>query len=172
MMGSGMFTEATMDDCEAVAALAAKTFTESFGHLYRPENLVQHLATTCSADYFRESLRSGDTLLMLHDGDALIGYGKVGQMRLPYQPVPRGAQEIHRVYIDRPYQGRGLGKALMFELMALPRITTASAVFLSVWEENITAQALYHQYGFKPVGKYLYQVGDQYDQEIIMARLR
>lgn len=168
-----MFTEATHNDCAAIATFAAKSFTDTFGHLYRPENLAQHLAEKCSQQFFEEALAKGSTLLMLHDADRLIGYAKVGHLALPVKPpVPKGAQEIHRVYIDKEFQGRGLGKALMLHILSLPRITTAASVYLGVWEENLQAQSLYSHYNFKPVGHYLYAVGDQYDKEIIMARMR
>ncbi len=166
-----MITEATHADCVALAALAAKTFTQAFGHLYRPENLATHLATHSKADFFAAALEAGDTILMSHVDGALVGYAKVGQVGLPVKPpIPKGAQEIHRVYVDKAYQGRGLGKALMLHILSLPRITTASMVYLGVWEENLKAQALYTQFGFKAVGHYIYKVGDQSDQEIIMAR--
>jgi len=168
-----MFTQATHADCEAVAALAQKTFLESFGHLYRPENRAAHVAEKFSTEFFTHALEAGDTILMLHDAARLIGYAKVGHLNLPMKPpIARGAQEIHRVYIDKEFQGRGLGKALMLHILSLPRIAAASAVYLGVWEENLRAQHLYTLYGFEPVGKYLYQVGDQADQEIIMARVR
>ena len=168
-----MFTEATPDDCEAIAALAEKTFVDAFGHLYRPENRQAHVAEKFSSEFFRAALAEGDTILMLHDAQRLIGYAKVGHLALPVKPpIPRGAQEIHRVYIDKEFQGRGLGKALMLHILSLPRIASASAVYLGVWEENLRAQHLYTLYGFAPVGKYLYQVGDQADNEIIMARVR
>ncbi len=171
--GDSMFTEATIDDCEAVAALAQKTFIEAFGHLYRPENREAHVVEKFSAAFFRDALASGDTILMLHDAARLIGYAKVGHLSLPVKPpIARGAQEIHRVYVDKEFQGRGLGKALMLHILSLPRIAAASAVYLGVWEENLRAQHLYTLYGFEPVGKYLYQVGDQADNEIIMARTR
>lgn len=166
-----MFIEATIDDCRDIAQFAAKTFSETFGHLYRTENLLQHLVQKFSADYFRQSLAAGDTLLMLKEGERMVGYAKVGHVDLPVKsPIPKGAQEIHRVYIDKEFQGRGLGKAMMLHILSLPRIATAPIVYLGVWEENVTAQSLYRQYGFEPVGKYLYQVGDQSDKEIIMAR--
>jgi ribosomal protein S18 acetylase RimI-like enzyme len=168
-----MFTEATHDDCKAIAKLAAKTFVDAFGHLYKPENLLQHLLQKFSAEFFTHALESGNTILMLKNADTLIGYAQVGHLALPVKPpVPKGAQEIHRVYIEKSFQGRGLGKALMLHILSLPRITTASCVYLGVWEENLRAQALYTQYGFEPVGRYLYQVGDQSDREIIMARTR
>ncbi len=166
-------SEATLADCEAIAAFAAKAFNETFGHLYRPENLLQHLLHKFSAAFFAEALANGDTLLMMKEGARIIAYAKVGHVDLPVKPpIPTGAQEIHRVYIDREFQGQGLGKALMLHILGLPRITTAPIVYLGVWEENLKAQSLYKQYGFTPIGHYLYQVGDQYDQEIIMARYK
>ena len=166
-------TEATQTDCEEVAQFAARSFTDTFGHLYRPENLLHHMLHKFSAAFFEEALAAGDTILMLREHTRLIGYAKVGHLGLPVKPpVSRGAQEIHRVYVDKEFQGRGLGKALMLHILSLPRIATASTVYLGVWEENLRAQALYKQYGFAPVGRYLYEVGDQSDREIIMARHR
>jgi ribosomal protein S18 acetylase RimI-like enzyme len=165
-------TEATRDDCEKVAALAAKTFSDAFGHLYRPENLAYHLLTKCSPSYYEQSIDAGDTILLLHEDGQLVGYAKVGHVEVPVKPLPRGAQEIHRVYVDKEFQGRGFGKALMLHVLSLPRIGTAPAVFLSVYEQNVKAQSLYTQSGFATVGHYLYQVGDQYDNEIIMVKTR
>lgn len=168
-----MFTEATLKDCEVLAALATQTFIDTFGHLYTDANRAAHIAEKFSPDYFAKALESGDTLVMAYSADQLIGYAKIGNLELPVKPpIPKAAQEIHRVYIDKAFHGRGLGKALMRHILALPRIALASTVYLGVWEENLKAQALYTQYGFQAVGRYLYQVGDQFDREIIMARVR
>jgi ribosomal protein S18 acetylase RimI-like enzyme len=165
--------DATPEDCAEVARLAARTFADTFGHLYQPHNLLHHVMSKCSEDYFREHLERGDSLLLLHLDGVLTGYAKVGHVDLPVKPpLPSGAQELHRLYVIKEQQGKGLGKALMVALMNLPRLQVAPAIYLGVWEENHRAQALYHQWGFNAVGKYLYQVGDQYDQEIIMARMR
>ena len=166
-----MFMEATKEDCVTIARLAAKTFTDTFGHLYTQANRERHIAEKQSVAFFEQSLDAGDTLIMLKEKDALIGYAKVGHVGLPVKPpIPSGAQEIQRVYIDKAHQGKGIGKATMLHILSLPRIMTASMVYLGVWEENVKAQALYKQYGFEQVGRYLYQVGDQFDREIIMAR--
>ncbi|MFZ4540562.1 MAG: GNAT family N-acetyltransferase [Rickettsiales bacterium] len=167
-----MFTEATIDDCETLAAFATKSFNETFGHLYRPENLALHTREKNSAEFFCHSLEAGDTVLKLQDGTRIIGYAKVGRVSLPVKPLPRGSQEIHRVYIDKEFQGRGLGKALMLHILSLPRVTAAPVVYLGVWEENIRAQHMYTLFGFEFAGRYLYHVGDQSDREIIMTRTR
>ena len=165
--------EATEQDCPAIAALARRTFAATFGDRLRPENLDAYLNARFSTEYFVQSLATGDTVLMLHAGEALIGYAKVGRLGLPVKPpVPKGAQEIYRVYVDQAYQGQGLGKAMMLHILSLPRVATAPAVYLGVCEGNITAQALYTQYAFQPVGRHLYYVGDESDREIIMARVK
>lgn len=165
--------DATPNECEAVAEFAAKTFTETFGHLYRPDNLLKHLFEKFSAGFFAEALAKGDSIILQEEAGKMVGYAKIGHLSLPVKPpIPKGAQEIQRVYIDPAFQGKGFGKALMLHILSLPRITTAPAVYLGVWEENLRAQQLYTQYGFEPVGRYLYHVGDQSDREIIMARVR
>jgi ribosomal protein S18 acetylase RimI-like enzyme len=164
---------AEMADCEAIAQLAARTFTDAFGHLYRPENLLHHILQKCSADFFSKSLARGDTILMLQQEGVLVGYAKAGRVDLPLSsPASKGAQEIHRLYIDAPHQGKGLGKTLMIALLALPHLATAPELYVGVWQENLRAQQLYTQYGFRAVGKYLYAVGDQYDPEIILCKKR
>ncbi len=167
-----MIREATQADVEALAEISARTFTESFGHLYRPENLASHLLKHSSVAYFRDALAAGDTLFVQEQDGKLVGYGKVGQMSLPYDKAPRGAQEIQRVYVDKAYHGQGLGKEMVFAMMALPRMENAPAIYLSVYEKNLIAQGLYAHYGFKPVARYQYQVGDEFDPEIIMGRVR
>jgi len=165
-----VITEATHADCAAVAALAAKTFTDTFGHMYDPADLQSHLDRYCSTDYYTQSLESGDTLLMMHLGDQFIGYAKIGHVTLPVKQAARGAQEIYRVYIDKPLQGRGFGKQLMLHILSLPRIQTSAEVYLGVWEDNFKAQALYRLYHFEMVGPYQFMVGNHTDTDIIMVR--
>lgn len=172
-MGTPLITPASAADSDALAALAARTFTATFGHLYNAQNLERHLAEHYSARYFHRAMASGEAILLLKDGDTLMGYGKIGHVQVPANPAPPpGAVEIHRVYLDAQYQGQGYGKQLLFALLNLPQVQLAPVVYLSVYEENLTAQGLYAHYGFKTVGQYLYQVGTQSDRELIMARVK
>ena len=162
---------ATIADCEALAALAAVTFADTFGHLYLAEDLASHLASSCSADYFRRALAKGDSLLMHHANGELIAYAKIGGVEVPVTPTHAvGSQGLHRLYIRRDHQRRGLGHALMQYILTLPRVVTAPAIYLGVWEENAPALALYRRYGFTPVGEHVFMVGHHPDRDIIMMR--
>jgi ribosomal protein S18 acetylase RimI-like enzyme len=163
---------ATLTDCARLSALSARSFTDTFGHRYRPENLAAHLDDHSGEAYYRESLAAGDEVLLLEHNQQLVGYAKLGEIGLPlgFTP-PAGAQELQRLYIDKSAQGQGLGKLLLAEALALPRLRRAPALYLGVWEENFRAQALYKAHGFQEIGEYAYAVGDEIDRELIYARL-
>jgi ribosomal protein S18 acetylase RimI-like enzyme len=158
---------ASIDDVQALSALARQTFIETFGYLYTAENLYQHLDKTCSTDFFMSSLKQ-DHIITARDGDLIIGYAKFGGLGLPVNNPQRDATEIHRLYVTQPYQARGVGAALMEEVMRHDRIQSSPAIYLGVWENNIKAQRFYSRYGFSAVGEYMYPVGTQLDREIIM----
>jgi len=172
MSDTPIIREGTLADCDAIGQIAAQTFTETFGHLYDPADLALHLKNYCSADYYIESLKAGDTLLMTHLGDTLIGYAKIGHVMLPVKNIIRGGQEIYRVYLLKAFQGKGYGKQLMLHILSLPRVQMASAVYLGVWENNLKAQSLYKLYNFQIIDRYQFPVGNHIDIDLIMVRKR
>lgn len=165
------FRQATTGDAPALAELAAETFIETFGHLYKEEDLRAHLAEKCSAEFFRQSMKNGDDIMIVEDKGKLAGYCKMGDIGLPVAYPPKSAQEIHRIYVRKPYQQQGLGQQLLDRALKSPRLAEASVVYLGVWEENDTAKQFYYRNGFMPVGRYLYYVGKQADREIILAHV-
>ena len=64
--------------------------------------------------------------------------------------VPPYEYEIHTVGVDPDYQGRGIGRAMMIELLAAagPEAT----VYLEVRTDNVAAIGLYTGLGFERVG--------------------
>lgn len=75
----------------------------------------------------------------------LIGYAgiaRLGRIR-PYE------YEIHTIGVDPAYQGQGIGKRLVTELLEL---ASGSVIFLEVRTDNVPAIALYESFGFVNVG--------------------
>ncbi len=167
-----LFREATPADAVQLAGFAASMFNETFGHLYKAADLESHLKEKCSVESFVEAFVEGDLMILAYDGDELIGYCKIGDVGLPVPHPPGGAQEIHRIYIRRKYHGSGLGQEMLKRALATQRLKEASLVYLGVWEENDRAKQFYYKNGFMPVGRYLYNVGAQVDNEMILARVQ
>ena len=76
----------------------------------------------------------------------LVGYA--GMARLGR--IPPYKYEIHTVGVDPAYQGRGIGRAMMTDLLAAAG--PDATVYLEVRTDNDAALALYTGLGFEKVG--------------------
>lgn len=156
-------------DAAVLAALGRDTFVEAFGPCYRPEDLSAFLTRTYRPELEAAALATpGTRLFLAEDGGNPVGYAKLGPCKLPVDPLPPGAMELHRLYVRAAYHGRRVGSALMEA--ALAAVPPGAPVYLGVWENNPGAQRFYARYGFRPVGNYHFYVGEQADREIIMLR--
>lgn len=162
------FSPATSADLPALAALAVETFTETFGHLYRAQDLHRHLETSCSLRFFEDALHTSEIVLARED-KTLTGYVKFGEVGLPVEHAPEDG-EIHRLYVAKRAQAQGVGRQLMEIALGSRRLRAAPALYLGVWENNLKAQRFYARYGFTEVGEYPYPVGDHIDRELILCR--
>jgi len=78
-------------------------------------------------------------------GEALIGYGGISRLGR----TPPFEYEIHTIGVDPAYQGRGIGRRLLDELLD---IADGAVVHLEVRTDNEPAIALYRSVGFAEVG--------------------
>ncbi len=79
------------------------------------------------------------------DGGALIGYGGISRLGR----TPPFEYEIHTIGVEPAYQGRGIGRRLLDELL---NIADGAVVHLEVRTDNDPAIALYRSVGFAAVG--------------------
>ena len=158
------------DDATALAALGRDTFTETFAHLYPPEDLAEFLGQAYSAEAFRTSLERADQAMWAAelDGQA-IGYAHAGTCALPHPEVTPDCMELKRLYVRKHRQSGGLGAQLIataLDWMAAP----GRMLWIGVWSENYGAQRFYARHGFEKVGEYEFPVGETRDREFILRR--
>ena len=164
---------ATPADAERVAALACRNFTETFGHLYPPEDLAYFLRTSYTPETQREALEDqARAIWLLEDGEDAIGHIYVGPCGLPHADVREGDGdgEIKRLYILARAHNGGWGAKLMDVAMAWLQEDGPRTLWVGVWSENFGAQRFYARYGFGKVGEYLFPVGETRDHEFILRR--
>ncbi len=159
---------AQSDDIEELVALSAKSFCDTFAHLYPPEDLEYFLKTKHSVEYYRDFISdpANFTRIAIKDGK-MIGYVTSGPMGLPIEHKP-DAYEMYRLYIDIDAKGNGLGKTLYELALNEAKRIGASEFYLGVYSDNIAAQKFYHKIGFEIVGQYYFPVGKTMDDERIM----
>jgi ribosomal protein S18 acetylase RimI-like enzyme len=141
-------------DIPALAELAAKTFSETFGHSFTAEDLERQVEETRSETYFR-SVMDNDTLLVALMDERLAGYVQLSDVKFDVQGIKPGPsdQAVNAIYVHSDYQGRGVGWALMDAAFDHPRFKNAESIFIDVWDENKRAVDFYLKYGFEIVGE-------------------
>lgn len=164
------FRMAGPDDAAALAELGRKSFSETFGHLYTPENLAAFLANH-SEDRWRAELSDPRFAVRLGEAEGrAVAYAKVGPTSLPFD-ADGPAAELKQFYVLKPWQGAGVAADLMGWVVDEARARGAEAILLSVFVDNHRARRFYERYGFEPVGRCDFMVGTHADEDIIM-RLR
>jgi len=160
-------------DVPVLSQLAAQTFTETFGHLYPPEDLGAFITQSYDLDrLIAQVTDKAQFWRMIWRDDDAIAYVQCRPMALPHADArPEHEGEIHRLYIHSAHQGKGLGKRLMNEALNWLEGTYGPAPqWLGVWSGNMKAQTLYAAYGFVRVGAYKFPVGRTLDEEFILRR--
>jgi diamine N-acetyltransferase len=159
-------------DAAALAALGAATFTETFGHLYPPENLQSFLTNSHSAAAWTRILTDTQRAAWIAElaDTTPIGFINVGACKLPIENRETHAGEIQQLYVLAKYHNLKLGSQLM-DLGVNWLITQGrTPLYVGVWSENFGAQRFYGRYGFKKVGEYGFPVGSTVDREFILKR--
>jgi diamine N-acetyltransferase len=160
------YRDATVRDAEALGAFAQATFTDTFGHLYPPDDLAAFVDAKYQASVIAAELDDAGTRyrLALRDG-RIVGYCKMGVVDMDVDATD--ALELHRLYVDRDAKGSGVAQALMDDALAWARGKGAKVMYLSVWENNVRAQAFYKRYGFEHVKEHSFMVGSVADRDFI-----
>jgi diamine N-acetyltransferase len=161
------YRDAGPEDATRLAELFAASFTETFGHLYRPEDLAAFLKQLDEAGWAEELADPGLRIRLAEADGKPVGFAKVGTITLPVTPE-RPATELRQLYILKPWQGLGIAHELMDWALSRARELGAEDVYLSVYVDNHRARRLYERYGFEFVGPYAFMVGSQADEDLIM----
>ena len=158
----------TLADVDALCALGRDTFVETFGHLYSDADRDHFLRTVFGPGGMPEELADPAFGFQVAEADgAMVGYCKVGPVYMDIDTGGRRALELRQLYVRGSHQGSGIAARLMDWGLAELRRRGAEDVYLSVWSENERAKRFYARDGFVEVGRNLFMVGDQADDDRI-----
>jgi len=154
--------DATPDEAARLAEFGARTFYESFAADNSPQDMRRHLESAFSPSKQRAEIENPaiDTLILVDSAGEWLGFTQLRAGRIS-EGVPReGSIELWRFYVDRPWHGQGVAAALMAGAKQRGRQHGATTMWLGVWERNARAQAFYRKHGFEKVGRQVFVVGD------------
>lgn len=145
------------------------SFSDTFGHLYCSEDLQAFLSSFAIEDW-QAQLKDPAYALRVAESDGVpIGYVKLGPLKLPVDPQGP-ALLLDQLYIFKEHRGNGIARGLMDWAIEESRRRSAEELYLTVYGDNHRARRLYERYGFEPVGRYNFMVGNHVDEDIIMRK--
>jgi putative acetyltransferase len=83
---------------------------------------------------------------------ASTGTDAIGCVAL--RPLAEDTGEVKRMFVDRAWRGRGVGRALLETLIARARSLGYHRLRLGTIADMTAARALYHSLGFVPIERY------------------
>ena len=159
-------------DAAALAALAERTFRDTFAADNTPADMAAHVAESYSpAHQARELCNPAlTTFVAVGPTGELTAYAQLRDGRAPASVTGSAPVELLRFYVDSAHHGQGLAQQLMTTVLEAAVRRGAATLWLGVWERNPRAQAFYRKYGFVDVGSHTFVVGSDPQTDRLMAR--
>jgi ribosomal protein S18 acetylase RimI-like enzyme len=168
-MESATLFPCTLADLEDLRQVSLETFREAFEAQNNPEDFETYLRVAFSKERLKGELTNpGSLFLFLRHQGQLAGYAKVNKGEAQTELQDPEALEIERIYIRKPFQGKGLGSWMLGRLVSLAREDGKKYVWLGVWEENKEAVRFYQRHGFVTFGKHPYYIGSDRQMDWMM----
>lgn len=165
-MSTFAYRDAVESDAETLSLFMRDTWVATFGHLYPIEDLNAFLDAKFGPDIQRREIADPGTRYRLaHDEQGLAGYCMMGALDMPVDDAH--GVELHRLYLHERAKGAGVADELLREVIAWARAQDASALYLSVWENNERAQRFYRRFGFQDHSEWDFMVGRVADRDFI-----
>lgn len=159
-------------DALALAAVACRTFRDTFAADNDPADMQAYLRQSFGVDRLRSELADGRNTFFLAFAGAGIaaGYAKLragvadASVRGP-SPI-----EIERLYVEHFAIGKGVGAKLLRVCLREAVTLGHETAWLGVWEHNARAMSFYEQWGFETVGSHVFRLGSDDQIDLIMER--
>ena len=163
------YRDAAPADAAALDRIFDTTFCDTFGHLYRTDDLDAFLASFGIGDWEAQLADPAyATRIAEADGEP-VAYAKLGPMKLLLE-TQRPAILLDQLYVLKDHHGAGIAHGLMEWAFDEARRRGAEELYLTVFIDNHRARRFYDRLGFEGVGRYDFMVGSHADEDIIMRK--
>ena len=144
---------ANLEDVDALAALAAKAFSDTYHGLDDPQEIADYVAE----NFNRQAVASvvsdpNATTLLAEVGTELAGYAVLARSEPPSCVSEPSPIELARFYLAEHFIGQGYGAQLMLAVHREARRQGAQSLWLGVYDRNVRAVSFYERSGFTRCG--------------------
>ncbi len=164
---------ARVEDINALADLAARSFRDAFAADNDAKNIEDYVSSSLTVESIHEEFDdAGNIFLIACRGGyaAPVGYAKLCTTSEDPSIDDQNTVEIERIYADQAEIGRGVGAALMRTCLDMAEDLKCQTIWLGVWQQNERAIRFYERWGFATVGVRQFALGSDLQKDKVMAR--
>jgi diamine N-acetyltransferase len=163
--------KAGIADAELLSNLGRLAFTQAFASLNTPENFAMYLAGAFFTEKQAGELATpGCTFFIISNGPVPAGYARLQGGSGKDCVQSQNPVELVRFYVLEEWKGKGVAHKLMEACLADAQAGGFDTIWLSAWKKNPRALAFYQKWGFVEVGSAIFVVGEDPQEDAIMAR--
>ena len=168
------FRVARQSDALCLGVLGLQIFLDT----YATEGIRPTLAREALSQFSTEAItallqRPSVRFIVVERDDHLIGYAQLtfGATQAFVQTPENAAQaELDKLYVQRLFLGRGLGRALLQEAEALAAAQGACVLWLTAWSGNERARRFYARQGYRDLGVTTYVFEHEVHENRVFAK--
>lgn len=159
------------EEVDEYRKLALSIFYASFSHNNSPENMEAYTSQAYSREQLMSELEEprSEHYFLNVDG-AHAGFLKLNRSGAQSDINDPVSLEIQRIYVDLPFQNRGLGAVMLNKAIERAKEVGLEYLWLGVWEHNPDAIRFYERHGFSIFGSHRFIMGDDTQTDILMKR--
>ena len=162
---------ATITDADLIADMSRQTFYETFAVSNTKANMDIFMNKTFTKEALMNEVGTpGNIFFLAYDGDEPVGYVRIHQSANPPELVNANAIEIARIYATTNAIGKGVGKILMQQCIAIAMEKKKDTIWLGVWEHNQRAINFYSKWGFEKFGTHVFILGEDAQTDWLMKK--
>lgn len=158
-----MLRQARLEDLPEILAI--------FNFHIEHTTVIYHYKTKSLTEmqaWFNEKKQSNFPVLVTEENGKVTGYGTYGQFR-PHEAYQYCVE--HSVYVSPKWQGKGIGKQLILELIAIAKKENYHTMVAGIDAENKFSIEFHKKLGFTQVG-YLKEVGHKFERWLDLVFLQ
>lgn len=167
-----IYRRARPDDALCLGVLAIQVFMDTYATGGVRPSVAREVLSTYSTQACAAWLERNDCLVEVAELDGhLLAFSQT-TLGAAHELAPAGAQaELLRLYVQQPFIGRGLGRALLRHAEQSAAAAGAQVLWLTAWVHNQRARGFYAHQGYVDHGQTWFEFEGERHQNRLLAKV-
>jgi len=163
------FTKCTLKHLDRLHEISRATFIAAFEKDNNPEDFNNYMDSAfCKETIKSELLNPNSSFYFTYLDNTVVGYFKLNENDAQNEQFEQPTIELERIYVLATFQGKEIGKEMLYKSIDIAKSKNVSFLWLGVWQKNRAAVRFYERFGFIKFGSHPYYIGKDKQTDWLM----